>query len=157
QATGLTSHLSDNEVRNVTHGTTALTAEHALHLLDTALTTPQPHHLCVPVTPSALRNPDRLPVLFRGLASRPARRAAAGAAAGDGNALAERLAALSEPEQQHKVVLDVVRSNIAAVLGHGTADTIDPHRPFKELGFDSLTAVQLRNQLTTTTALRLPA
>ncbi|WP_344295570.1 type I polyketide synthase, partial [Streptomyces synnematoformans] len=155
--TGLTSHLNDNEVRTVTHGTTALTTDHALHLLDTALTTPHPHHLCTPVTPSALRDPERLPVLFRGLASRPVRRAAAGSAAGDGNALAERLAALPEPEQQHKAVLDVVRNNIAAVLGHGTAETIDPHRPFKELGFDSLTAVQLRNQLTTTTALRLPA
>ncbi|WBB60935.1 SDR family NAD(P)-dependent oxidoreductase [Streptomyces sp. WMMC500] len=157
QTTGLTSHLSTSEVRNVTHGTTPLSTEHALHLLDTALTTRQPHHLCIPVTPSALRSPDRLPALFRGLASGPTRRRAASSAATDGNAFAERLAALSEPEQRHKTVLDVVRNNIAAVLGHGTAETIDPHRPFKELGFDSLTAVQLRNQLTTTTALRLPA
>ncbi|AUH45287.1 beta-ketoacyl synthase [Streptomyces sp. CMB-StM0423] len=155
--TDLTGHLSDSDVRNVTHGTTPLDTDHALHLLDTALATPQPHHLCLPLTPSALRTPDRLPVLFRGLAVRQTRRTAASSAAADGNALVEQLAALAEPARQHKVVLDIVRSNIAAVLGHGTAETIDPHRPFKELGFDSLTAVQLRNQLTTTTALRLPA
>ncbi|WP_344291945.1 type I polyketide synthase, partial [Streptomyces synnematoformans] len=152
--TGLTSHLTTDQQGRTG---TALTTEHGLRLLDTALTTPHSHHLCTPLNPSTLRTTPHLPPLLRDLVHRPAHRAAAGSAAGDGNALAERLAALPEPEQQHKAVLDVVRNNIAAVLGHGTAETIDPHRPFKELGFDSLTAVQLRNQLTTTTALRLPA
>ncbi|WBB60934.1 SDR family NAD(P)-dependent oxidoreductase [Streptomyces sp. WMMC500] len=155
QTTDLTGHLTTHQQ---TRTGTPLTTEHALRLLDTALTTPQPHHLCVPLNPSTLRTTPHLPPLLRDLAPAPRRTTAASApGAPGGTALADQLTALPEPEQRHKTVLDLVRNNIAAVLGHGTAETIDPHRPFKELGFDSLTAVQLRNQLTTTTALRLPA
>ncbi|WP_326794337.1 SDR family NAD(P)-dependent oxidoreductase [Streptomyces sp. NBC_01808] len=161
-AWGYWQHTTDLTGRLTTHQQnrtgTPLTTEHGLRLLDVALTTSASHHLCVPLNPSTLRTAPHLPALLRDLVRAP-RRTAAAPTAGvpGGTALAEQLAALPEPEQRHKAVLDVVRSNIAAVLGHGTAETIDPHRPFKELGFDSLTAVQLRNQLTTTTALRLPA
>ncbi|HEV2786782.1 MAG TPA: type I polyketide synthase, partial [Solirubrobacteraceae bacterium] len=57
----------------------------------------------------------------------------------------------------HKVVLELVRSHAAAVLGHPGPETIDPERPFKELGFDSLAAVELRNRLAQVTGLRLPS
>ncbi|WP_149553133.1 acyl carrier protein, partial [Streptomyces marokkonensis] len=53
-------------------------------------------------------------------------------------------------------LLNLVRTTIAAVLAHPDPDTIDPHQPFKQLGFDSLTTVQLRNHLTHTTGLPLP-
>ncbi|MEJ2857942.1 MULTISPECIES: SDR family NAD(P)-dependent oxidoreductase [unclassified Saccharothrix] len=70
--------------------------------------------------------------------------------------LRDRLAALAEPEQRD-LLLDVVRTNVAAVLAHATTDTIPPDTAFKQLGFDSLTAVELRNRLNTATGLRLPA
>ncbi|MFJ9785950.1 type I polyketide synthase [Amycolatopsis sp. NPDC101161] len=61
------------------------------------------------------------------------------------------------PVEQERVVLDHVRDAIARVLGHSGAGEVDAHRPFKELGFDSLTAVELRNRLRAATGLKLPA
>ncbi|MYS98496.1 hypothetical protein GTY58_15240 [Streptomyces sp. SID5469] len=50
-----------------------------------------------------------------------------------------------------------MREHTAGVLGHGSADDIDPDQAFKTLGFDSLTAVELRNRLRTATSLTVPA
>ncbi|MCX5359773.1 SDR family NAD(P)-dependent oxidoreductase [Streptomyces sp. NBC_00124] len=154
--TNLTHHLTGTEVRKVTAGARPLETDHALHLLDTALTTAEPYHLCLPLTPSALRTTDAVPALLRDLAPRPTRRSAATHTPTTAGALAQELTRLPETDRHHRL-LDLVRSNVAAVLGHHTPDAIDPQRPFKDLGFDSLTAVELRNRLTGTTTLRLPA
>ncbi|HEX6498631.1 MAG TPA: phosphopantetheine-binding protein, partial [Micromonosporaceae bacterium] len=103
-------------------------------------------------------NGDPIPVVLRGLV-RPARRHAAAQstpAPTTGGGLAARLASVSESDAR-ALLVDVVRGHVAAVLAHGSPDAIDTERAFSELGFDSLTAVELRNRLNNDTGLRLPA
>ncbi|WP_344312134.1 type I polyketide synthase, partial [Streptomyces rhizosphaericus] len=92
--------------------------------------------------------------LMSGLVRVPARRTAEGSA-GTG-ALAQRLARLNAAEQL-ETLLELVRTQVAAVLGYATADSVDPDRAFRDLGFDSLTAVELRNRMNAVTGMRLPA
>ncbi|MFG2979591.1 beta-ketoacyl synthase N-terminal-like domain-containing protein, partial [Streptomyces sp. NPDC048331] len=98
-----------------------------------------------------------LPHLLRGLVGGVTRRAAVGgAAAGGDSALRDRLAGLSA-DAAKDALGELVRTHCAAVLGHAGPDAIAPHAPFKELGFDSLTAVDLRNRLNAATGLSLPS
>ncbi|MGW3944355.1 SDR family NAD(P)-dependent oxidoreductase, partial [Streptomyces phaeochromogenes] len=78
-------------------------------------------------------------------------------AGSDGDtSLTERLAALS-PAAQEQYLLTTVTATVAAVLRHANPADIAPDRPFQELGFDSLTGVELRNRLAAVTGVGLPA
>ncbi|MEA2202764.1 MAG: mycolactone side chain polyketide synthase, partial [Solirubrobacteraceae bacterium] len=71
--------------------------------------------------------------------------------------LRRQLTELPTTTQQHQHLLALTQTHTATVLGHTTVETIPPERPFKDLGLDSLTALELRNHLSTATGLRLPA
>ncbi|MEU9478101.1 SDR family NAD(P)-dependent oxidoreductase [Streptomyces sp. NPDC048191] len=163
QASGMTGHLADaDRARMARAGTAPLPTELGLRLLDTALELNRPHLVLTPLNTAALKSQSQqggsaLSPLFTGLV-RPALRRATGAAAGtgSGSSLAGRLAGLSVAEQEG-LLLDLVVGQVAVVLGHADGARVDAGRPFKDLGFDSLTAVELRNRLQAAAGVRLPA
>ncbi|MYZ40884.1 beta-ketoacyl reductase, partial [Streptomyces sp. SID4917] len=137
-------------------GITPLTPERGLALFDRALTEGPALRVPVELDLSALRAlTDEPPALLRGPGRTRPRRAAARAAETGGSGWAERTVALPE-DRRRETVQELVRGTVAAVLGHADATALDPRRAFKEIGFDSLAGVELRNRLNATTGLRLP-
>ncbi|MFK0258974.1 type I polyketide synthase, partial [Streptomyces sp. NPDC090445] len=102
-----------------------------------------------------------VPPLLRGLVRTPVRRTAAGAGAAGRSATEpsglERSLRGLDAAGRERLLLDLVRGHVAGVLGHGTPDAVEPEQAFNELGFDSLTAVELRNRLGAAVGRRLPA
>ncbi|MBE1502214.1 acyl transferase domain-containing protein [Amycolatopsis lexingtonensis] len=153
---GLTAHLGDDDVSRLGRsGVRALPTDRALRLFDLAVSTGEPLLMPVALDLAAWRARPEVPALLRGLVRTSSRRAVRdGVPAGPG--LAERLAGLPEAEQP-RVVDDVVRAQVAAVLGYASGNAVEAGRGFLDLGFDSLTALELRNRLNAVTGLRLPA
>ncbi|MFJ1751291.1 SDR family NAD(P)-dependent oxidoreductase [Streptomyces sp. NPDC088116] len=156
QSSGMTGKLDEADLARLSRaGVRALSNAQGLELFDAAVCLDRPLVVAARLDLAAMRAAGTSGPLLRALTGGPARRAAATASAGDGE-LATRLAALPVGERQ-AVVLELVRAQAATVLGHTTAGGVDADAAFRVLGFDSLTAVELRNRLTTATGLRLPA
>jgi polyketide synthase 12 len=152
--TGMTGDLDEAELARLERtGFGALSAELGLELFDQAQQLDEALLVPVRLDLGGLRAQARagmLPALLRGLVRAPAQRAETA-----GGSLAERLAGVPQAGWE-RVTLDLVRTQVASVLGHASSGAVEADRPFKELGFDSLTAVELRNRLTRATGLRLP-
>ncbi|MFC5004409.1 SDR family NAD(P)-dependent oxidoreductase, partial [Dactylosporangium cerinum] len=130
-------------------GVVALSADEGLAFFDAALSGERwPIVVPTKFDLGKLAEVDPVPAAVRDLVRTRARRAIDGAGL--------RLAGLAGAERR-AALLDLVRGRVAAVLGHGSAASVDPARAFQDLGFDSLTAVELRNQVGAVTGLRLPA
>ena len=135
-------------------GLSALSAAEGLELFDAARALDAALTIPARLDIAALRGLARIgavPPLLRGLVRAPAQRAPAAA-----DSLTARLANVPAPEREGSV-LELVGAEIAIVLGHRSSADVDVSRAFKELGFDSLSAVELRNRLAATTGLQLPA
>jgi NAD(P)-dependent dehydrogenase (short-subunit alcohol dehydrogenase family)/acyl carrier protein len=138
-------------------GALSLSSEQGVALLDAALTLDEPLLAPVRLDLASVRVEAEVPALLRRLAGGRAGPVSQPGTRRDGSSsLVRRLAALPETER-HQVVLDLVRTQLANVLGFASPEAIENGRAFKEFGVDSLAAVELRNRLGAATGLRLPA
>ncbi|MGW7692503.1 SDR family NAD(P)-dependent oxidoreductase [Streptomyces asiaticus] len=158
-ASGMTGHLDEADLARMSRsGIAAMSGAQALELMDAACWhgAPQPAAVQLDLRTLAAQPADTLPALLRTLldSGTTTRRTAATGAPAAG--LVAQLTAVPA-EEQHRILLTLVRTQAAAVLGHTDAGAVSGDTPFKDLGFDSLTGVELRNRLAAATGLRLPA
>ncbi|OKI30409.1 hypothetical protein A6A28_36650 [Streptomyces sp. CB03578] len=176
-ASTFTGHLGEVDLRRMERsGIAPLTNEQGLELLDRALGAAAgadaPQICAMRLDTAALRRqasehgPASVPLLLRTLAAPAVRRGAARTGRGARAAgavtdvpsraqdLRERLAGLDAAGRRDEL-LAVAQAQLADVLGFTDKTAVDPVRSFREIGLDSLTAVELRNRLDAVTGLRL--
>ncbi|MER6947351.1 SDR family NAD(P)-dependent oxidoreductase, partial [Nonomuraea sp. NPDC000554] len=159
QPSGMSAHLTTTDITRIEQaGYHPITTTQGNQLLDTALTTPQPHLLPLPINTHTLtKRHDGIPPILRELTHTPTRRTAnTTTTATNQTALQQRLAGLSPAEQVGELT-KLVRECAAKVIGYSEPDAIRAEQNFLEAGFDSLTAMELRNVLNKATGLRMPA
>ncbi len=169
QRSGMSGHLADADVRRMARsGIRPLPSAEGMELFDAARTAGDATLVPVRLDLADLRRraasgsprQDAVPAYLRGLVRTPVRRVVragggGGAVETDESSLGRRLAALAATDRD-PFLLDLVREHAAAVLGLAAPEDIEATRAFREVGFDSLTAVELRNRLGAATGLRLP-
>ncbi len=154
QTSGMTSGLGEADLMRLARsGLTPLREQEGLELLDGALAAGRAHVLPLSLDVAALRthaNAGRLPAIWEGVVPTPAPRGHKPPAS-----LAGRLMELAAEDREAELI-GIVRGEVASVLGHSSAAAIASRQPLKELGLDSLMAVELRNRLGGLSGLRLP-
>jgi rifamycin polyketide synthase module 9/10 len=154
QTGGMTAHLGQaDQSRASRGGVLAISPAEGMDLFDAAVGAGRALLVPVKLDLRATRAGE-VPYLLRGLV-RPGRQQARAASAGDGG-LVRRLAGLAAAEQE-ALLLELVRVQVAIVLGHAGPEGVRAETAFKDAGFDSLTSVELRNRLREATGLKLPA
>ncbi|WP_106194602.1 type I polyketide synthase [Umezawaea tangerina] len=157
QASEMTGEMADADRGRVSGGIGGLTSAEGLALFDATLASAEPVLVAMHLDTAALRGAGAsVPPLLRGFTRAPGRRTASAADQAAASGLAQKLGALPVAEQL-KALLDLIRTHVTAVLGFAATDTVDTSKAFRELGFDSLTAVELRNRINAATGLKLPA
>ncbi|CAM5266520.1 Polyketide synthase OS=Streptomyces fumanus OX=67302 GN=GCM10018772_62360 PE=4 SV=1 [Streptomyces fumanus] len=151
RASGMTGNLAEADLRRMARsGVVPLSTGLALDLFDRACARDEPLAVPLRLDPAALRaqaDAGVLPGLLRRQVREPVRRTArTGGPGGAADTFVRDLLALDAEEQQ-RLLNDLVRSQVAAVLGHEDPAAVDVNTAFKSLGFDSLIAVDLRNRL----------
>ncbi|WP_455681954.1 type I polyketide synthase [Streptomyces sioyaensis] len=159
QNTGMTTHLTQTDLNRMNNGPLLpLTTTQNLTLFDTALTTHHPTLLPIRLNPH--HNHTHHPLLHTLHPPTPTRPTAHTTTTTnthqDHASLEERLAPLGDDERRH-LLEDLICGEVAGVLGHADGSSLDPARSFQDSGFDSLTAVELRNRLKGVTGQRLSA
>ncbi|MEU8509517.1 SDR family NAD(P)-dependent oxidoreductase, partial [Streptomyces brevispora] len=155
-STGLGGDLTEGDLDRMRRlGLPALPADRGLALFDAALVAEEAVVVPLTIDPTALAaRSDEIPALLRGRVRTPARRTVRATATG--SALERRLAGTT-PDERARILLDTVRTQVASVLGQPSPEAVGPDTAFRDQGFDSLAAVELRNLLVGSTGLRLPA
>ncbi|MDN0195764.1 type I polyketide synthase [Streptomyces sp. S.PNR 29] len=157
QRSEMSGHLDDRDMQRMSRGgVIPMSSEEGLAVFDLACRGDQAQLVPAKLNPAALAGTSgRVPPIMRALVPSPARRSGRRAAEAEGGSLRERLVPLTGTERM-RILLQLVRSHAATVLGHSDPDAVGSTAPFRELGFDSLTAVEFRNRLTNAVGFRLP-
>jgi NADPH:quinone reductase-like Zn-dependent oxidoreductase/NAD(P)-dependent dehydrogenase (short-subunit alcohol dehydrogenase family) len=154
---GMTAHLGRAELlRMRRQGVQALSLRLGLELLDAARSLPEAVLLPIRLDIGVMQRQsgEDVPALYRGLLRSSLKRASA--ASGDTNALRVRLAALASEAERLAALVELAQGEIAAVLALPGAASVAAEQPLKELGLDSLMAVELRNRLSGQVGTKLP-
>jgi NADPH:quinone reductase-like Zn-dependent oxidoreductase/acyl carrier protein len=150
---GMTAALSESHLARInSNGLPPISLEQGMSMFDTATTSDEPLVVLVGMRAGAVGSATEVPAMLRSLVRAP-RQAAAAAV---GATITSELAGMGDVARS-RFLLNLVRGEVAKVLALASGDKVDARQEFRELGFDSLTSVELRNRLSVVTGLRLPA
>jgi polyketide synthase 12 len=161
QASEMSEHVGTTDATRMTRGgISPFSFEEGMAAYDTSRDLDEAVPILINLDPRASRTADGgVPSLMRGLVGTRTQRGVSPAALTTSATeapleLVKRITRLPAAERE-QALAEVVRAEIAVVLGHSSVEDVSVEDTFRELGFDSLTAVELRNRLTATTGIRL--